>query len=358
MAKTATKASFKSSATEFSQIKSDVRAGKIAPIYLLMGEEGYFIDELVDFLSDNILDEQLRAFNQVVCYGKDTEVGTVVNLARQMPMMGGKQVVILREAQTLRVADKLSLYSSAPSPSTVLVVAHKEKIIDKRSQFYKQASSLGVVFESVKPRDYELGDFISSLAKSKGCTLDFKAQSMLIEHLGVDIAKISNELNKLITRLDQGTKEINANHIEENIGISKDFNNFELTRALSVKDANKALKIAAYFSANSKNYPLLVTLGIIFTHFQRIFTLNYQKWLSRTKGTPLPSDIELCSMLKLKSPFFLTEYKQASTLYPNNKVFAILGLLREYDLKSKGMGAGSATESELLRELLLKIFMM
>ncbi|MFI3330647.1 MAG: DNA polymerase III subunit delta [Rikenellaceae bacterium] len=352
------KISFKDTLSQFSSIKKDINAGKIAPIYVLMGEEGYFIDELVDILTEKILPEDKKAFNQIVCYGKDTEVGAVINMARQMPMMGGKQVVILREAQTMRGVDKLSLYSASPSPESVLVVAHKDKNIDKRSQFYKHVASKGVVFESVKPRDYELGDFLSSLIKSKGCTIDAKALAMLTEHLGVDISKISNELTKLLTFLPEGTTQITADHIQDNIGISKEFNNFELTKALSEKNAAKALKIAAYFAANSKNYPMLVTLGIMFTHFQRIFVLNYQKWLTRTKGKPMPSDMELCGMLKLKSPFFLTEYKQAAALYPNAKVFAILGLLREYDLKSKGMGAGSASEGDLMRELLLKIFMI
>lgn len=356
MAKSSGRVSFKDSVSNFARLKSSILEGKFSPIYLLMGEESYFIDQLVDILSTNILDPVSRDFNQVVTYGKDSEVGTIVNLSRQMPMMGSYQVVIVREAQQLKGIDKLSLYTTAPSPTTILIIAHKEKNIDKRSQLYKHIQAKGVVFESVKPRDYEIGDFLNSLIKAKGCNIEPKALSMLTDHLGTEITKISNEITKLLTFLPAGTSQITAQHIEDNIGISKDFNNFELTKALSEKDISKALQIAAYFAANPKNYPLLVTISVMFSHFQRIFTLNYQRWLVKHKGVSMPSDMELCGMLKLKSPFFLTEYKQACSRYPNAKVFAILGMLREYDLKSKGMKAGSASDGDLLRELLIKIF--
>lgn len=181
---------------------------------------------------------------------------------------------------------------------------------------------------------------------------------MLVDHLGADIAKIANEIDKLMTFLPEGTSRITAEHIEQNIGISKDFNNFELTRALSEKDMARALRIADHFARNPKENPLLVTLGTLFTHFQRIFIVNYQRWLCRRKGTPMPPDAELARMLKLSSAFFLKEYQQAASLYPNSRVFAIMGLIREYDLKSKGIDSGQATDGELLKELLLKIFVL
>lgn len=357
MAKSGAKASFRDSVANFGRLKGEITARKFAPVYLLMGDESYFIDLLCEQLAEGILNESERAFNQTVVYGKDSEVGAVINLCRQMPMMGSYQVVIVREAQQLKGIDKLSLYTQSLSGSTILVICHKEKMLDKRTQLYKHIAASGVVFESVRPRDYEISDWLSSFIKGKGLMIEAKALTMLTDHLGVEITKISNELDKLLTYLPEGTKQITAEHIENNIGISKDFNNFELTKAISERNMGKALMIADHFARNPKNYPLLVTISALFSHFQRIFILNYQKWLSRN-GSSMPSDMDLCAMLKLKSTFFLNEYKQASALYPNQKVFAILGLLREYDLKSKGMNSGSTSDDELLRELLMKIFMI
>ncbi len=350
------KTTFKESVAEFSRLQRDIAARKFAPVYLLMGEEGYFIDRLCDQLAEGILSEAERAFNQIVVYGKDSECGAIINFCRQMPMMGSYQVVIVREAQQLRKIEQLSLYTQAPAASTILVLCHKEKSLDKRTQLYKQIAQQGEVFESTRPRDYEIGPWLADFIRSKGCSIDPKALTMLTEHLGVDIAKISNELTKLLTFLPEDTKTITADHIEQNIGISKDFNNFELTRALSERNMEKALMIADHFAHNPKENPLIVTISTLFSHFQRIFILNYQRWLVRHRGMQMPSDMELSRMLKLPNPFFLNEYKQAAALYPNKKVFTILGLLRQYDLKSKGMNSGSADEGELLRELLLKIF--
>lgn len=350
--------SFRDSVANYTAISKDIKAGRYAPVYLLMGEEGYFIDRLGDMLGESILNEAERAFNQITAYGKDSECGDIINFCKQMPMMGSYQVVILKEAQQLRKLEQLSLYTQAHSASTVLVICHKEKNIDKRSALYKQISKIGVVFESVKPRDYEIGGWLNDFIRAKGLSIDPKALTMLTEHLGVDIAKISNELDKLMTYLPEGTKNITADHIEQNIGISKEFNNFELTRAISEKNMHKALLIADHFARNPKDNPLLVTVSTLFSHFQRIFIVNYQKWLVKNRRGPMPSDAELCRMLKIPSPFFLNEYRQASNLYPNKKVFMILGMLREYDMKSKGMNSGGAGDGELLRELLLKIFML
>ncbi|MCD7970175.1 MAG: DNA polymerase III subunit delta [Alistipes sp.] len=350
--------SFRDSISGFTAISKDIRNGKFSPVYLLMGEEGYFIDRISDLLAESILSEEERAFNQIVVYGKDSECGDIINFCKQMPMMGAYQVVILKEAQQLRKIEQLSLYTQSPSATTVLVICHKEKNLDKRSALYKQINKIGVVFESVRPRDYEIGGWLSEFVRSKGLGIEPKALTMLTDHLGSDIAKISNELDKLVTYLPEGTAAITPDHIEQNIGISKDFNNFELTKAISERNTQRALLIAEHFSRNPKEHPLLVTISTLFSHFQRIFIINYQKWLARNRGTALPSDAELARMLKIPSAYFLNEYKQASALYPNKKVFVILGLLREYDMKSKGMNAGTATDGELLRELLLKIFLL
>ena len=351
------KTTFKDTVAGYERLRGAIAAGQYAPVYLLMGEEGYFIDAIADQLATSVLNEAERAFNQIVVYGKDTDEGTIINYARQMPMMGRYEVIIVKEAQSLRKPETLALYTAAPSPSTILVLCYKGKSLDKRTQLYKQIAQKGEVLESVRPRDYEISAWLTDFIKTKGCTIDANALAMLTDHLGTDIARISNELNKLLTFLPEGTRRITAQHIEDNIGISKDFNNFELTKAISDKNMARAMLIADHFRRNPKDNPLTDTLSALCTPFQRIFIVNYKRWETRRKGTPMPSDAELSALMKLPNPFFLNEYKQAANLYPNKKVFAIFGLLREYDMRSKGLGAGSADEGELLRELLLKIFL-
>ena len=348
---------FKDTLAAYDRLRGEIAGRKFAPVYLLMGEEAFFIDALCDLLASTILQESERAFNQLTVYGRDSDAGQVVNLCRQMPMMGSYQVVILKEAQQLRGLDKLSLYTSKPSPTTILIVCHKEKNVDKRSQLYKSIAQHGAVLESVRPRDYEIGPWLAQFVASKGCTIDAKAQAMLTDHLGTDLAKISNELGKLLLSLPEGTKKITDAHIEQNIGISKDFNNFELCKAVTGQNLEQALRIADHFARNPKDNPLLVTILALFNQFREIFRINYLRWLSRHKGVPFPSDTELIGILRMNNAYALGELKQTSARWDNRRVFRILGLLREYDAKSKGMNAGGAPDGELLRELLLKIFL-
>ena len=348
---------FKDSITAFDSLSRDIAARKFAPIYLLMGEEAFFIDRLCEQLSGSILSEAERSFNQITLYGKDSDAGTVVNYCRQMPMMGAYEVIILKEAQQLRDIEKLSLYTTKPSATTILVICHKEKNVDKRSQLYKSAAANGVVFESIRPRDYEIGPWLSEFIASKGCSITQKGLAMLTDHLGTDISKISNEIGKLLVSLPEGTRQITEQHIEENVGISKDFNNFELCRAVVTRDVKRALTIAEHFARNPKDNPLLVTVLALFGKFREMFVINYLRWQSRRKQTPFPSDAELMGLAKINNIYALKEAKEISAQWQNSKVFAVLGLLREYDAKSKGVNAGGATEGELLRELLLKIFM-
>lgn len=355
MAKSTVK--FKDSVSDFERLAANIRNRQFAPIYLLMGEESYFIDALSDMLSSSILDEAARAFNQMTVYGRDSDAGQVVNLCRQMPMMGSYQVVIVKEAQQLKNIEKLSLYTTKPQPTTILVICHKEKCVDKRSQLYKSVLTSGVVFESVRPRDYEISSWLTQFASSRGCRLDAKALAMLTDHLGTDLAKISNELTKLLVSLPEGTKVITDDDIERNVGISKEFNNFELCRAVAVRDMNRALSIADHFAANPKDNPLLLTVMALFGQFRQMFIINYLRWQSRVRGVPFPQDAELMRILKVGNIYAIGELKQTSAQWENRKVFNILGLLREYDAKSKGLNAGSAGDGELLRELLLKIFM-
>ena len=273
-------------------------------------------------------------------------------------MSGDRQVVIVKEAQQMRGLDKLSLYTQQPSPTTVLVLCHKEKSADKRSAFYKGAAAHGAVLESVRPRDYEIAGWLAEHLRRQGLAADGKALSMLTDHLGTDLSKIANELRKLLVSLPEGTKRITDADIEANIGISKDFNNFELCKAVLARDMERSLRIAAHFARNPKDNPLLLTVMALFGQFRQLFLLNYLRWQSRHKGLPFPPDGELMRILRLNNPYALGELKQAAGEWPNRKVFAILGLLREYDAKSKGLNAGGMSDGELLRELLLKIFLL
>lgn len=356
MAKSALK--FRDSVAEFERIAGEVAARRFKPVYLLMGEESYFIDALSEQLASTILSEAERAFNQITVYGKDSEAGQVINLCRQMPMMGSYQVVILKEAQQLRGIEKLSYYTQKPSPTTILVICHKEKTADKRSAFYKGCAANGTVLESVRPRDYEIAAWLEQFISKKGLSIDRKALSMLTDHLGTGIAKIANELQKLVVSLPEGTSRITDADIERNIGISKEFNNFELCRAVVTHDMGRALMIADHFARNPKDNPLLVTVLALFSQFKEIFTVNYLRWVSRHKNTPFPSDTELMRILRKNNTFVIGEIKTVAANWDNRRVFGILGLLREYDGKSKGLNAGGAPDGELLRELLLKIFML
>ena len=356
MAKSTVK--FRDTVAAYDRIAGEIRAGRFAPVYLLMGEESYFIDRLAEQLAASILDEAEGAFNQIVVYGKDSDVGQVINLCRQLPMMGRYEVVILKEAQQLRNIEKLSLYTQKPSPTTILVICHKEKNVDKRSALYKGCAANGTVFESLRPRDYEIAAWLQQFVRQQGFTIDQKALSMLTDHLGTDIARIDNELHKLTVSLPEGTKRITDADIEANIGISKEYNNFELCHAVVTRDMQRALLIADHFARNPRENPLLLTIMALFGQFRDLFVVNYLRWLARHKGKPFPQDAELMGILRKNNTYVLNEIKQQAALWDNRKVFQVLGLLREYDAKSKGLNAGGAPDGELLRELLLKIFLL
>ncbi|MDR2882432.1 MAG: DNA polymerase III subunit delta [Alistipes sp.] len=355
MAKSAVK--FKESAAAFEAIGKDISAGRFAPLYLLMGEEEWFIDRLADRLASETLDEAARAFNLTVVYGRDTATGAIINTARQMPMMGSRQVIIVREAQQLRKIEELQLYTAAPAPSTILVLCHKEKNLDKRTQLYKHIAAKGVVLESVRPRDYEIREWLAGFVASRGLKADPKALEMLVEHLGMEISKISNELDKLLLAMPEGTTRLTPDIVENTTGFSREFNNFELLKAVCARAEVRAMSIADNFARNPREHPLIVTIMSLFGQFRQIFTYNYLVWQSRRQGTAMPSDVELMGLLRLPGPWFVGEVRTAAAAWPNKITFKVLGLLREYDARSKGIGTGGLSDGELLRELLLKIFL-
>lgn len=355
MAKSAIR--FKDCEADFRRLSADIDARKYSPVYLLMGEEPYFIDALCEKLATTVLNEAERSFNQITLYGRDTDGGTVASYCRQIPMMGSYEVIIVKEAQRLEKLELLASYTSKPQKSTILVICHKEKNADKRQQLYKTCAANGTVFESVRPRDYEIKEWLGGFVRSKGLEIDPSSIELLVNHLGTDISRISNELSKLTVSLPADNRRITAATIEEYIGISKEFNNFELCKAVATKDVKRALTIADHLSRNPKEYPLLLTILALFGTFREIFIVNYLRWQTQYRKVPFPSDPELLGILKTGNIYALRDLKQTSALWNNRKVFNILGLLREYDAKSKGVDTGGSSDAELLRELLLKILM-
>lgn len=331
---------------EVIQITKDIKAGNIKPVYFFMGDEPYYIDKLTDFIQENILQEHERDFNQTIIYGRDTTIEEVVSNAKRYPMMADRQVVIVREAQELsRYIDKLESYVENPQPTTVLVFAYKYKTLDKRKRVTKLLEKFGVVFESKKLYDNQVGDWIKRVLSGQGYAIEPKASSILVEFLGTDLSKISNELDKLKIILHKG-HTITAKDIEENIGFSKDFNNFELRSALGEKNQLKSYQIVDYFAQNPKDHPLVVTTGMVFSYFSQL--LQYH-------GLKDKSKFNVAKELKI-NPFFVKDYELAARNYPMRKVSAIVGTLRDIDVKSKGVGAASMTQHDLLKEMLINIF--
>ena len=331
---------------EVIQITKDIKAGNIKPIYFFMGDEPYYIDKLTEFIEQNILQEHERDFNQTIIYGRDTTIEEVVSNAKRYPMMADRQVVIVREAQELsRYIDKLESYVENPQPTTVLVFAYKYKTLDKRKRVTKLLEKFGVVFESKKLYDNQVGDWIKRVLSGQGYAIEPKASSILVEFLGTDLSKISNELDKLKIILHKG-HTITAKDIEENIGFSKDFNNFELRSALGEKNQLKSYQIVDYFAQNPKDNPLVVTTAMVFSYFSQL--LQYH-------GLKDKSKFNVAKELKI-NPFFVKDYELAARNYPMRKVSAIVGTLRDIDVKSKGVGAASMTQHDLLKEMLINIF--
>ena len=351
---------FNEAIAEYNSVMRDIEARRFAPIYLLMGDEGYFIDAIAERLADTILNEAERSFNQVTVYGQDSETGNIVMLCRQMPMMGSYQVVIVREAQQLQKIENLVHYTSSPQASTILIICYKNKEqgrgIDKRTSFYKSCQKSGCVFESVRPRDYEIDSWLQRYITGVGLRLDAKAMAMLKEYVGMDIGRIVNQIDKLKVSMPEGHTVVTDSHIEQYIGLSKEFNTFELNDAVLKQDVARAMRIADHFGHNPKSYPITLTITVLFGLFQQLFLLNYLMWLSRKRGVAFPNDMELMRQIRANNSFVVKELKANVGRWPNRRVFNILGLLREYDAKSKGVDSGGLDGGELLKELLLKIF--
>lgn len=331
---------------EVVKIINDIKAGNIKPIYFLMGEEPYYIDKLTEYIEENVLQEHERDFNQTVLYGRDVTIEDIVGNAKRYPMMSDRQVVIVKEAQELvRTIDKLESYAENFQETTVLVIAYKYKTLDKRKKLVKLLDKVGLVFESKKMYENQVGTWITRVLQGKSYSIEPKASAMLVEFLGNDLSRISNELNKLQIILPKG-HTISAKDIEENIGFSKDFNVFELQNALGAKNQLKAYKIAQYFADNPKDNPMVVTTSLVFSYFVKV--LKYHGLKDKNPKTAAP--------ILGVSPFFMKDYDVALKNYPMKKVSAIVAGLRDIDVKSKGVGANSLSNHDLLKEMLVTIF--
>lgn len=330
----------------FEQIKTDISQRKFQPIYLFMGEEPYYIDELTDLLMKSVVPETERDFNQNILYGLETDVASVVSLARSFPMMSEFQLVVIKEAQNLKKIEELEVYTKNPLKSTVLVLNYKNSSLDKRKKLYASIDKNGVIFESKKIPEYKIPAFVNSHFMLKGYGIDPKAAQMLTDYLGNNLSKLVNEMDKLLLSLPANDKRITAELIERNIGISKDFNNFELLKAVIEKNTFKANLIADYFEKNPKNNPLIVTLVVLFNFFSNLMICYWEKDKSENG---------VAKALGLRNSFQAKDYVAALRNYNAFKSMEVISLLRIYDAKCKGVDNVSTTDGELLKELLFKI---
>ena len=331
---------------EVEKIVNDIKGGHIKPIYFLMGEEPYYIDKLSDYIEQNVLTEDEKGFNQTVLYGRDVSIEDIVSASKRYPMMAERQVIIVKEAQDLtKTIDKLESYAENPMPSTVLVICYKYKTLDKRKKVTKLLDKHGLVYESKKLYENQVGEWIKRVLQGKNYTIEPKAAAMLVEFLGTDLGKINNELEKLQIILPKGTT-ISAKHIEENIGFSKDYNVFELRKAIGDRNQLKAYQIAQYFADNPKDNPMVVTTSLVFGFFVNL--LQYH-------GLKDKNPKNVAAVLKV-NPYFLKDYDIALRNYPMKKVSAIVAKLRDIDVKSKGVGANNLPNHDLLKEMLVGVF--
>lgn len=340
------KATAGSSDSAYSIIK-DIREGVFAPVYLLMGEEPYYVDLVADAIVENALNDDERDFNQFILYGADTTPEDVIGNARRYPMFAERSLVVIKEAQALKNIDTLSVYTDAPLDSTVLVLVYRGKL-DKRKALYKSISKTGTVLESNPVRDYEMGRWISDYYAGRGLKIEPEAAQLLAESVGTDLHKVAVETDKLLRNMPEGSRSVTVSDIETNVGISREFSVFELNRQLSYKQADKALRTAAYMGSSAR-FSMPAAVAAIFGHFSRI--LKYEALLLRNSN---PSSDEKTAALGV-SPYFFREYDAAVRNYPLKRCMSIIALLRDYDFKGKGGDAGEASAGELLVELITKI---
>jgi len=330
----------------FEEIQNTIQNGNFFPVYLFQGEESYYIDQLTDLLIKNVLDDSERDFNQYIFYGMDSDVGTIINTCKRFPMMSERLLVVVKEAQGLKDIDDLIFYIQKPLRSTILVINYKHGKLDGRKKLSGEVGKKGILFESKKLYENQIPSFITSYLRKRNVKIDAKSSQMLTDYLGNDLSKLTNEMEKLILLLPADKALITAELIEENIGISKDFNNFELQTALANKDVLKANRIAQYFEQNPKNNPLNLTLNTLFSFFSNLMICHFEE--KKDKGN-------LMSILGLRADIQFKDYPPALQNYNARKTMQIITLIRECDAGFKGVNKASLTDGCLLKELVYKI---
>ena len=333
-------------AAKFETLMAQLEQGKYSPVFLLHGPEGYYIDLITAFIEEHALQESEKVFNQIILYGKEVNSKTVIDHASQYPMMAQRRVVILKEAQSMRDLAKLEPYVRNPSPTTVLVIAHPHKKLDGRSALSKTLNKTAVVFESQEVKEYKMGEWVETYLKKEGVSIDAGAVEVLVDFLGNDLAKVANELKKLILSMGEN-KKVSREIVYDNIGVSKEYNVFELQTALAMRDSAKVYKIVENFMANSKSAPFVVVNATLFSYYSKLLLI---------KSMEGKSDRAIASAVGI-NPYFLKEYKAACRNTSVAELLGIIDTLREYDMRSKGINRTSALkEPELLREMIYKIY--
>lgn len=330
----------------YEEIARDLKNRKYSPVYYLMGEESYYIDKISEYIAQTVLTEEEKGFNLTVMYGADTDISNIINTAKRYPMMSEYQVVIVKEAQNIKNMEQLAYYVQNPLPSTILVVCHKHGVLDRRKKLAAMLEKQGVLFESKKLKESQLPGFISSYLKRKSVDIEPKATEMMAEFVGNDLSRMAGELEKLVLTLPQGQKRITPEQIEHNIGISKDYNNYELRSALIARDVLKANRIIKYFEENPKTNPIQMTLSVLFSFFSNLMLAYY---------APEKTEQGIASQLGLRSVWQAKEYIAAMRVFSGVKVMQIIGEIRYCDARSKGVENVSLSDGDLLRELIYKI---
>lgn len=327
----------------YEDIVRDVRAGNFAPVYYLMGEEAYYIDRISDYIVEKALKEEERDFNLTVFYGTDTDAQTVINAAKRYPMMAERQVVLVREAQSLPNKDMLSFYLGQPQPTTILILCHKHGVLDRRKKLASDIQKAGVLFESKRMYDSQLPGFVVNYLRRKGAGIDADAAQMLSEYVGCDLNRMAGELDKLLLALSESNRRITSAFIEAHIGISKDFNNYELLNALVQRDVLKANRIVKYFNSNPRNYPIQMTVSVLFNFFSNLMLAYY---------APQKTEEGIAAWLEQPRWQVSRNVIPAMKKYSGVKVMQIIAELRQTDAKSKGVDNPNTPDGELLRQLI------
>lgn len=331
----------------FEGIMGDLRAAKFAPAYILMGDEAYFIDQITDYIAQHALAEGERDFNQTVCFGSDVTSGQVADMARRFPMMAERQVVIVKEAQNIKNWDRLEQYFEKPQPTTVLVLAYKNGTIDGRKKILQKVLNAGgVVFESKKLYDRDLPGFIMGYLKRYGAAIDGKSCQMLADHIGSDLSRLASELDKVCLSMPEGSRKITPEVVEEQVGVSKDYNGFEFRSAIANRDILKANHILKYFDSNPKSGGPFMLIPLLFSFFENLMLAHY---------APQKTDSGVAQFLELRSPWAAKEYMTGLRNYSGMKTMQIVQKIRETDAKSKGLDNPNTPVGDLLKELVFFI---